>query len=124
VIYVEPNIEYLLKEPDALLVGKEARKNLFSDAFLARQLKKAQNYVTLSKADKAIAAAEAAGLAAKRKKQNTNIHYVQMEASSSNKKVGGGFKIFGFQPKKGGGNKGKDTSSSTRRYEKVLLIFL
>ena len=41
--YVEPNIKYLLKEADAILVGKKARKNWFSDALLSRQLKKAQN---------------------------------------------------------------------------------
>ena len=73
---MEPNIEYLLKEPEALLVGKEARKHLFSDAFVNRRLKEAQNDVTQSEADKATAAAEAAGLVAKRKKQNSNIHYV------------------------------------------------
>lgn len=117
---VEPSIQYLLKEPDALPAGKEARQHLFSDAFLARQLKEAQNDVTLSEADKAKATAEAAALAAKRKKQSANIRYVQVEASSSKKNGGGGFKNFGFQPKKGGGKKDKDTSSSNRWYEKSL----
>ena len=120
---VEPNIEYLLKEPDALPVGKEARKHLFSDAFLARQLKEAQNEVTLSEADKATALAEASALAAKRKKQNANIRYVQVEASTIKNNGGGGFKNFGFQPRKGGGEKDKDESSSDRRYEKSLADY-
>ena len=48
--------------------------HLFSDAFLARQLREAQNDVTLSEADKAAAAAEAAALGVKRKKANATNH--------------------------------------------------
>lgn len=108
----------LLSERDALPVGREARKHLFSERFLARQLKKAQKDITLSRVDKAAAEAESAALAAKCKKQNSNIRYIQAEASTRHQnRGGGGFKSLGFQAKRGGFQKARRKFNSNRRYD-------
>ncbi len=64
---VEPHFDFLLDEKSAFAEGKEARELLFTDVFLSRKLKEAQNDVTLVEADRAIAASDPAAITRNRR---------------------------------------------------------
>jgi hypothetical protein len=94
-------LEFLLEEKSAFAEGKEARELLFTDVFLSRKLKEAQNDVTLVEADRAIAASDPTSLTINRRKQSfLPARHGQAAVPPYESRRSEGFRNFGFQGKK------------------------
>jgi hypothetical protein len=114
---VEPYFEFLLDEKSAFAEGKEARELLFTDVFLSRKLKEAQNDVTLVEADRVIAASDLAALTRNRRNQNFRpARNGQAAVPPYEGRRSEGFRNFGFQGKRNGFQKPKRSFSNDRRY--------
>jgi hypothetical protein len=114
---VEPHLEFLLEEKIAFAEGNEAQERLFTDVFLSRKLKEAQNDVTLNAADKAIAASDPASLGRGRRKPNFRpARHGQAAGQPFESRRSEGFRDFGFQGKKNGFQRPKNNFSNDRRY--------
>nr|CAH0110683.1 unnamed protein product [Daphnia galeata] len=113
---VEPHFKFLLDEQSAFAEGKEARELLFTDVFLSRKLKEAQNDVTLVEADRAIAASDLTALTRNRRNQNFRpARHGQAAVPPYGGRRSEGFRNFRFQGKRNGFQKPKSSFSNDKR---------
>jgi hypothetical protein len=114
---VEPHFEFLLDEQSAFAEGEEARELLFTDVFLSRKLKEAQNDVTLVEADRAIAASDPSSLTRNRRNRSFRpARHGQAAVPPYESRRSEVFRNFGFQGEINGFQKPKSSFSNDRRY--------